>query len=413
MTDTSEFQERPAYFRHEPDVQRIAFGPSAPGQIDSLVPVPPRREPVPFRPGGRPVLGSNGPSFSIDAFAREVRDRLSGSVGWAFAVARNGQFDAERSDADGRARRSGDAPERPMTFDTRVNIASVSKTITAVAALRLLDDLGLTVEDPVLPFLPPDWSVGPGITDLRFVHLLTHSSGIVSVNTNFANTLSYDALRNAVLFGANPGTPGVDFDYKNVNFALFRVLIPNLWTATGRAAIPAINAEAAALGYAVQIIEEVFGVIGGFGEEASTSLLENDPALYYSIGNTSPGVSLGNWAGIAGGGGWHLTARELAAFAVALSENDTLLAPALRAQMDTRLLGLQAVPGAFGTYLGHGGSIGQGSGQVRTAIMRFPIRLDAALVVNSDIPANPDDTSPGNGYQATELLRDAYDAAWV
>ena len=78
--------------------------------------------------------------------------------------------------------------------------------------------------------------------------------------------------------------------------------------------------------------------------------------------------------------------------------------------MDSRLLGLQAFSGAFGTYLGHGGSIGSGAGQVRTGIMRYPIRLEAAVVVNSDIPDHPDNVS--DGYQATEVLRDAYDAAW-
>ncbi len=136
-----------------------------------------------------PILQGNGPSFSAERFASEMRNRLAGNAkGWAFAIDTNGTRAAE--DAGGDARPPTES-HLAMTETRRLNIASVSKTITAVAVLRLLEAAGLTIDDKIWPFLPDSWMLGPGITGLRFRDLLRHESGLTSVNSNFANTLSY------------------------------------------------------------------------------------------------------------------------------------------------------------------------------------------------------------------------------
>ena len=47
-----------------------------------------------------------------------------------------------------------------MTVDDRFNIASVSKTITAAAVLKLLNDKGISVDTTVYNYLPTDWKLG-------------------------------------------------------------------------------------------------------------------------------------------------------------------------------------------------------------------------------------------------------------
>jgi D-alanyl-D-alanine carboxypeptidase len=287
-----------------------------------------------------------------------------------------------------------------------LNIASVSKTITAVGVLRLLEANGLTIDDPVAPWLPATWTLGPQVDQLSFRHLLTHTSGIVSSNTNFNQTLSYDALASAIFFGANPGAP---YAYLNANFALFRVIIPALWAGAGHPAANNDNAAASAFFYGMYFILEVFPLMSGaIGDEASTTPLDPNPTLYYTIGAGANGIPYGDWSGIAGGGGWHISARELAGFLAHITYSDGVLSPAARAAMDSFALGwapLSATQGQFGQYRGHGGSIRiGGTGRVRTAIMKFPMQVEAAVLANSNIA----------GYSsARTLLSDAYDAAWT
>jgi CubicO group peptidase (beta-lactamase class C family) len=163
----------------------------------------------PDRPTVRPGVNlTGGPSFSVRRFADELRRRLDGNaVGWAFVINQNGQEAA--ADADGTAITPGDLDRdgdvigtRDFTPDTRINVASVSKTITAVAVLRLLGALGLGIETPIAPFLPDGWFQGRDVDRLRFRHLLTHFSGLRSTNDNFGITLPDTGLRATLLNGA-------------------------------------------------------------------------------------------------------------------------------------------------------------------------------------------------------------------
>lgn len=369
-----------------------------------------------FGPALRPVLEGNGegPRFSVQRFADELRRRLQGNCrGWAFVVNQNGQVAAEDSggvavagtDLDG----SGNPlTQRNMTPDVRLNIASVSKTITAVAILRLLREAGLGTEARIWPFLPRDWTLGPGVDGLRFHHLLTHQSGLTSTNGNFSQTLSDAGLQTAIAAGADPGA---DYNYLNANFALFRVILPLLWREAGLTTANNDNPVASAFFYAVYIIEEIFGRMGGvFGGNASTSPLDSNPTRYYQAANSAIGSAYGNWAMIAGGGGWHLSARELAAFLAFITYTDDILTPTQRIGMDQLLYGWQPpVVSGFGSYLGHGGSISNNTNApfpaVRTGIMKFNLQVEAAVVANSRIT--------GSGDSATRLLREAYDAAWA
>lgn len=348
----------------------------------------------------------NGPTFSATNFAKEIGARLDGKAkGWAFAIVTDGgQLFSAQNSAGGDARSPADGGT-PMTLTQRVQVASISKTITAVAILRLLEAVGLDKDDFIWPFLPVSWTLGSGVKKLRFRHLLKHRSGFVSSNTNFAATLSYDGLQSMIENGANAGA---EYNYLNANFSLFRVILPPLWAASGLSTANNDNAAASAFFYTLYIIEEMFAkMTGGIDNLASTSPFGPNETLYYLDSNDNSGVDFGNYSMVAGGVGWHLSVRDLAVFLANIRYNDEILSPAMRSVMDKQKFGWlrpNNTKGQFGQYLGHNGILKSGGGRLRTGIMKYPIQVEAAMVANSDI----------NGYlSGTALLRDAFDAAWT
>lgn len=378
---------------------------------------PPGRRPGLSELAPRPAIKvDGGPQFSIDAFADGIRLRLNNrSTGWAFVINQNGQ--EAISDAGGNATVAGDLDgagtilsARAFTPDTRVNVASVSKTITAVAVLRLLRATGKSVTSKIWPYLPAGWPVeASGVADLEFRHLLTHRTGLTTQNAAFSQTLSDAGLQTALLLGADPGAP---YAYRNANFALFRLIIPALWREAGNTGAHNNTDVGAAFFYAAYIIDQLFGEMGGaIGENASTSVLDDPPTRYYAAAGTAQGIEYPNWALLAGAAGWHLSARELAAFLAFITYDDDVLDAASRAQMDSLRLGWQPTgtyDGRFGDYRGHSGSIRSTvngvTGNARAGIMKFGIQVEAAFVANSAIL--------GVNAPVADLLADAFDAAW-
>ena len=140
------------------------------------------------------------------------------AVGYAYIIINNGL--QETSNAFGKARTSSDAPETAMTLDLRSNAASVNKTMTAVAALKLLAAKNVSVTSAIGSYLPQSWTLGQGVGAITFAELLTHTSGIrdtLNPDTSYAN-LKATMAQNIV--PANKV-----YTYQNANFALFRVLI--------------------------------------------------------------------------------------------------------------------------------------------------------------------------------------------
>lgn len=388
------------------------FTPRGPlwGVEMSLEAITPRVPPA--RP--RPQLGlqGEGPTFSMARFADAIRARVDGQCkGWAFVLNQNGEeavavaggeaVTAEDLDGDGLP-----IGQRCMTLDTRVNLASVSKRITAVAVIRLLREAGFTPQDRIWPFLPEDWTRGERVNDITFHQLLTHTAGldISAAQQQGLNIASYEGLRAIVGCPANPGAPHL---YGQGSYNMFRLLIPGLWRFAGRPDANNASAIAAGFYYAVYVIQEVFGRMGGaIGPDASTSPLGDNQARYYESAEATEGNGLGNWALTAGGGGWHLTARELAAFLAFVEHGDAILTQDERDLMDAERYGWKYSPlqGAFGTYLSHDGAVGE-PGTVRTSVMKFNLDIEAALVMNSALGGK----NPGLG----NVLRNAFDAAWV
>ncbi len=128
----------------------------------------------------------------------------------------------------------------PVTLDTRFQVASVTKMVTATTALRLVERGTLRLDRPLLDFLPPEFR--PAALDQRHTlhHLLSHTSGLTNYHddedeTWASFTSAWDRLpvyhargpKDILpLFADLPASsdPG-EFLYADANFILIGVLI--------------------------------------------------------------------------------------------------------------------------------------------------------------------------------------------
>ena len=124
--------------------------------------------------------------------------------------------------------------KRPVTADSVFRIASMTKSFTAVAILKLRDEGKLSLDDlverhvPELAALAYPTSDSPRIT-IR--HLLTHAEGFPEDNPwgdrQLARTDAWmaDAMRAGIPFSTVPGTA---FEYSNYGFAILGRVVQNV-----------------------------------------------------------------------------------------------------------------------------------------------------------------------------------------
>jgi CubicO group peptidase (beta-lactamase class C family) len=81
------------------------------------------------------------------------------------------------SGADGFSRMAIDPPQTTAKLEDRINVASLSKTVTAAAVLSTLQAKNLSPDALVAPFFPPDWQLHDEVKKLTFRDFLTHRTG--------------------------------------------------------------------------------------------------------------------------------------------------------------------------------------------------------------------------------------------
>ncbi len=145
-------------------------GPGTSG--DPAASAPPSAEPTATptpRPSVKPVAhGGPIPATTLQARLDQVRARLK-LPGVTVAIV----WDDGREWTGASGQRNVAANE-PMTTDTAVGLASISKTLTAAVVLELVDEGRITLDQPVAPELP-EYKLHPRIT-VR--NLLDHTSGL-------------------------------------------------------------------------------------------------------------------------------------------------------------------------------------------------------------------------------------------
>jgi CubicO group peptidase (beta-lactamase class C family) len=173
----------------------------------------------------------SGLSTSIDEFMHNRMHDLR-IPGAAVAVVRDGRVEHLRG--YGRA----DDTNRPMTPQTPVHIASLSKAFTAAAIMQLVDSGQLELDAPVQRYLP--WFRVADIqasSTMTLRHLLYHTSGLAELEgyeRNLDASQSQEALEasiRALAFSNLNHPPGVRYEYSNTNYDILGLIIQ---TVTGQ-----------------------------------------------------------------------------------------------------------------------------------------------------------------------------------
>ena len=381
---------------------------------------------LPGGPGG--LSSTSKDKFDLDLFEANLRKTFDGkAIGYAYAINQNGQF--KRSGANGYAIRARDVngilvdPQGVKHHEQlRMNTASVSKPITAVTVLRLIQENkvpgypNLTIESKVAPFLPTTWKQGNRVADLTFRELLSQYSGMWIVPGGATDTAS---LKSWIFNGVTRKKS--DYEYINANLAIFRIIIPYM-TLSQRLRdnySELYNTDAAKFDeytsakYVETVNQKTLAPMGI--AEAKMMPYGNtiEPRFYISPDNGVTGKLAGDWTKTGGGGGWNLSAIELAKFLAHVRYNDKILTPATRKLMDEHHLGWMD-PAEWdlfrehGAYLGHRGDLnGKDAKNVKVAgmtslILNFPNGVQVALLVNS----------LGTYGSTHKVVAEAFDASW-
>jgi len=340
-------------------------------------------------------IGVGTQALSLPKLLSGIRQKLDGKcVGYGVVISyrNNTEF---RYDA-GLARTAANPPQEDFSVYRRTNLASVSKTLTAVGVIQLLTAHGLSIDAPIAPYLPSDWQRGPNVNGLTFKQLLTHTSGIHDPKDP---TVTYESLRNLIASGIGTNRA---YQYQNHNFALFRIIIPYL---NGfREQGVSDRAMALAKAYMNYMNAKVFQPAGlkAVGSKPDVT----NPTLFYPFpAGTIGGWDFGDATLVVGSEGLHLSMDELSRFLGQLRYSDAVLNAQQRKWMDDHQLGWYRGDVTNGWVFSHGGYLwfptSNGTASLNTSYYDFSLGVQVTLIHNS--PVVP---APGN------IVIDAYNAAW-
>ena len=341
---------------------------------------------------------STGPIVPDDPLAAELEDKLEGNtMGYAYLVLRDGAIAASKGSGFARSASDGGSP---MLTSTPMHVASLSKFITTVTTLHLLEEYQISTEASISPYFPSDWELGPGVTELTFMDFLAQQAGLNEYGTFFFRANHYDSLKQLIANGAE--NPQVKF-YNNNHHSFMRVVLPVLvdqQNGTDRTYDPFNTA----ISYRDIVKTELFDPIGAIGTLNSADL---DVALAYGgadDNNSGLGGSL-DFSLVGGAYGWHISAADFTTLWQKVWHTEEIFSSSMREEMQENRAGL------FETYSGRNGTYYIKNGwwfystnpdqEIQTVAIHFPDNTDLIVYINSVID--------GRHVGITSLAVDAYE----
>jgi CubicO group peptidase (beta-lactamase class C family) len=319
-----------------------------------------------------------------DNLEKNLKDK---SVGYSFQVAYNDGHLVARS--GGVARRAPDGNPRKFVTDDKITIASVSKTLTAITLLKLLDEKKIDVDKAIGGYFPASINVHPTMKAITFRELLTHHSGIRS-----SSEQDYAVLLNLLATGINPANKKLTCDnkkeglcYDNANFAMFRILIP----AIENGFEPPANLDnyAKSYMYGIRTMEatkkRVFEPLGIANVFCASGNSGNGALSYQFPGPVKAGQDWGDMTATNAYRGWNLSAPQMSAVIRSLMFTEKLLPKTVRDNMLAGQLGIWHDSVAGFDEFGHGGYHpgAWNQGEINTMIVGYSNGISVSLIVNS------------------------------
>ncbi|MEV0616772.1 serine hydrolase domain-containing protein [Nonomuraea sp. NPDC050404] len=120
------------------------------------------------------------------------------------------------------------AAGNPVTADTPMAVASVSKSFTSLAVLRLADQGRVRLDEPVRAYLPEFTMADPRAAKITVRQLLNQTSGMADSAFREKSLPQPDTLRGAVArlrTARLAAAPGTTFSYHNTNYQVAARLV--------------------------------------------------------------------------------------------------------------------------------------------------------------------------------------------
>lgn len=200
-----------------------------------------------------------------------------------------------------------DARGEPVTPDTPMGAASVSKAFTALAVVQLVEDGEIGLDDPVVDHLPEFTTADPRAADITVRQLLTQTSGMSDTAFREKSAPVPDDLEGAVARLTGVGlaaAPGAEEHYHNPNYHVAARLVE---VVSGRSFgefleqrtfTPLGMDDTVTVGTAAEVFDA--GVATGHVGVLGTAVAVPEPASYFD-----------------GAGGMVTTARDMSRWLVA------------------------------------------------------------------------------------------------
>lgn len=322
---------------------------------------------APTKSKGIPVpAGSNKKKLDILAFHNAVHAELKKSY-VNFVLCTSFADEPKWASWNGKARFAQDSPWIWMSPTLKMNCASNSKVITAVAVLRVLAKTSkVSLDSKMHPFLPDHWDIGSAAKKITFRHLLGYSSGLAKLSKS-----SYAGLKGAVADGPST-TPGTTTQYKGTEYGLLRLILPRLM---GMSSIEIASTLSSSLVAALEqaqdaelsikfancvqsLVFERCGIANAtLMPTEATEMLRYESATTKKHGSSSWDSTL-----VAGSTGWHLSCIDLAKFYRTLWSTTVLLPKWLRDLMLAETLAYNGVGVEAGVAYAQKGGLSNGGG---------------------------------------------------
>ncbi len=328
------------------------------------------------------------PRLKVEAFAAAVHTVMQGrAAGYIMQVRQNGNpiytnvWEWAQTPSNLRL---------PWTENTRMHVASVSKLLTAIGMVKLLDSKGISYDAKIIDYLPTYWVKGPNVDKITFRHLLTHTSGIGGDKT----PSDYLYMQMNLMLGV--ATPGSDSSYKNMNFGLMRILIPIInGDISKNHSWPSVmprneSWDAFTIGaYKEYMQDKVFSPAGVTNADFAPLPTVPNSALAYGFpaGN---GWNSGNLETMAGGAAWRLSLKELLDVMNHFRRKNTIIDSQKAQYMLDNKLGIDQVKETpAGKIYNKNGKWGNNGRDEQSVAYFFPDGMEVAVFVNSPIINSP------------------------
>jgi CubicO group peptidase (beta-lactamase class C family) len=354
---------------------------------------------VAFKRARPKVTIKSGPRLDVVAFAAAVHEVMKGrTAGYIMHVRQNGNliynsvWEWAQTPSD---------QSKAWTPNTRMHVASVSKFLTAVGLVKLLDSKGISYDAKIVDYLPSYWVKGPNVDKITFRHLLNHKSGFGGESS----ASDYAFMKLKVMVGV--ASPGSNYDYENMNFGLMRILIPVIngditkdypWPAP----IPKDQAWDAFTisAYRDYMQDNVFGPAGVANADFAPPPLAIGSALAYAFpaGN---GWNSGDLQTMAGGAAWRLSIKELLDVMNHFRRKNTIVSSGKAQDILQNNFGIDRISETAAGNIYDKNGRWRTNGRTEQSVIYFlPNGMEVAVFVNSPIGFED--------YSLRNVVRDAF-----